>query len=80
MSSQNAHAYVNSAFEAATMKNDTFASPPVLVFGGISDTFVHAANTEAFLNGKKINDPNTLGRKCLIFCCISNRLPLVIVK
>lgn len=33
---------------------------PSICFGGITEDFVHASKTEAFLNGKCLNDPNTL--------------------
>lgn len=33
---------------------------PSICLGGITEDFVHARQTEAFLNGKCLNDPNTL--------------------
>ena len=58
--SQNAHAYVTAAFSAkvASPSSDlTVEERPFLAYGGISGGFVRAANTERFLVGKKLDDP-----------------------
>jgi xanthine dehydrogenase/oxidase len=61
--SQNAHAYVNAGFRI-TIDPQTYyvqsSPPPCLVYGGISEDFVHALQTERFLLGKQLNDPTTL--------------------
>lgn len=59
--SQNAHAYVNAGFRF-NIDRKTFMvkSQPTIVFGGISDTFVHARDTESYLVGKNLNDQNVL--------------------
>ena len=58
--SQNAHAYVTAAFSAkvASPSSDlTVEERPFLAYGGISGGFVRASNTERFLVGKKLDDP-----------------------
>lgn len=56
-----AHAYVNAAFvipyDAGSGK---VTERPTLLFGGISDKFVHAAATERFLAGRPLADDSTL--------------------
>ncbi|XP_049801265.1 uncharacterized protein LOC126236198 isoform X3 [Schistocerca nitens] len=60
--SQNAHAYVNAGFlmkvDQATVGK--LKSKPVIIFGGISPHFVHAENTEEYLNGKNLYDVSVL--------------------
>lgn len=63
---QNAHAYVTAAFAAkvASPSSDlTVEERPFLVYGGISGGFVRAANTERFLVGKKLDDPQGITRQ-----------------
>ena len=59
--SSNAHAYVNAGFRALvdTADNLRVVGRPSLVFGGISPTYVHAANTEDYLTGRSMKDHNT---------------------
>ncbi|KAL3841843.1 hypothetical protein ACJMK2_019942 [Sinanodonta woodiana] len=59
---QNAHAYVNAGFRMRLDPKNNFMvkDTPVIVYGGISNTFVRATNTEAFLQGKQLGDPNVL--------------------
>ena len=55
--SSNAHAYVNAGCLALVDKaNNKFLNRPRLVFGGISSTFIHASNTESFLEGRDITN------------------------
>jgi len=56
--STNAHAYVNAGFLARVdpTMNYQILERPRLVFGGIATNFVHATNTENFLNGRNMND------------------------
>ncbi len=57
--SQNAHAYVNAALRGKVKREAggvSFVGKPSLVFGGISDSFVHASRTEEYLKDKKISD------------------------
>ena len=64
--SQNAHAYVTAAFAAkvASPSSDlTVEERAFLVYGGISGGFVRAANTERFLIGKKLDDPQGITRQ-----------------
>ncbi len=46
---------MNAACYAQVDGNFVVQGTPKLVFGGISNTFVHATKTEAFLIGKKLN-------------------------
>lgn len=57
---QNAHAYVNAAFqlEVNASKNSVIAAK--LCFGGIDETFVHASKAETFLVGKDPFCNNTI--------------------
>ncbi|GFO29439.1 xanthine dehydrogenase [Plakobranchus ocellatus] len=52
-------AYVNAAFnfqlDAST--NYTVKKKPIILFGGISSTKIHAETTEEFLIGKALGDP-----------------------
>ena len=58
--SQNSHAYINAGFrfniDAANAY--TVTSTPSMVFGGVSATFVHATQTEEFLLGRSLVDPD----------------------
>ena len=56
--SSNAHAYVNAGFLANINVENNFqvVGKPTVIFGGISSTFCHAKQTEAFLEGKNMND------------------------
>jgi xanthine dehydrogenase/oxidase len=58
---RNAHAYVNAGFNFS-INPTTFVVQmmPTIVFGGIDSSFVHAKQTENFLNGKKLNDQSVL--------------------
>ncbi|KAL3841842.1 hypothetical protein ACJMK2_019941 [Sinanodonta woodiana] len=59
---QNAHTYVNAGFRMRLDPNNNFTVKeiPVIVYGGISNTFVRATQTEAFLVGKQLGDPDVL--------------------
>ncbi|XP_048242204.1 xanthine dehydrogenase-like isoform X1 [Haliotis rufescens] len=59
---QNAHAYVSAGFRMQLDRSNNFTvkSKPSLVYGGINKTLVHASNTEAFLQGKQLGDPQVL--------------------
>ena len=59
--SSNAHAYVNAGFMALVDSSDNFriVEKPRILFGGISEEFVHATATEVFLTGKSMNDHDT---------------------
>ncbi len=61
MRSQNSHAYVNAGFkfEIDNLSNLLVKSLPNIVFGGISGTFIHAINTEKYLLGQKLSNPDT---------------------
>ncbi|KAF2354200.1 Aldehyde oxidase/xanthine dehydrogenase molybdopterin binding [Trinorchestia longiramus] len=54
----NAHAYVNAAFRLPVDPHDDFKVKGTcsIVFGGISDTFVSATETQQFLQGKSLKD------------------------
>ncbi|XP_060068194.1 uncharacterized protein LOC132548355 isoform X2 [Ylistrum balloti] len=56
---QNAHAYVNAGIRMRLDSKNKYQvkEKPTLVFGGISATFNHATNTETFLMGKQLTDP-----------------------
>ncbi|KAK4325143.1 hypothetical protein Pmani_004297 [Petrolisthes manimaculis] len=58
----NAHAYVNACFRMEVdIENDyKVTSKPIILFGGINPSFIHAANTEEFLIGRKLNDNATI--------------------
>lgn len=49
---QNAHAYVNAAFQLQVNDNKTSIVAAKLCFGGIDENFIHAHKAEAFLVGK----------------------------
>ncbi|XP_055352621.1 uncharacterized protein LOC129598648 isoform X2 [Paramacrobiotus metropolitanus] len=57
---QNAHAYVNAGFRAKVDRSQpgkfVIAEKPAVVFGNISEQFIHADATETFLSGKNIAD------------------------
>lgn len=54
---QNAHAYVNAAFKIKVNKETSVVEErPTLAFGGISESFLRASDTESFLSGKNLND------------------------
>ena len=56
--SSNAHAYVNAGFLANIDVENNFqvVGKPTVIFGGISETFCHAEQTESFLENKNMND------------------------
>ena len=58
---RNAHAYVNCGFNLninpVTYKVQTM---PIIVYGGIDASFIHAKQTENYLNGKQINDEKVI--------------------
>lgn len=58
----NAHAYVNAAFRFQVDENDGFLvkSKPFLLYGGINPNFIHAANTEDFLTGRRLTEQGLL--------------------
>ena len=59
--SQNAHAYVNAGFRFQVDANSlTVQTLPTIVFGGLSQNFVHATKTEKFLLGKTLSDQPTI--------------------
>jgi xanthine dehydrogenase/oxidase len=58
---QNAHAYVNAGFRIQFDPSSfTVTTPPTLVFGGIAEHGVTAAQTASYLNGKVLTDKDTL--------------------
>ena len=56
----NTHAYVNAGLTIALDDKFNVQAKPRLVFGGISPDFVHAENTENFLVGKNLKNPEVL--------------------
>ena len=56
----NTHAYVNAGLTIQLNSEFIVQSKPILVFGGISEDFVHATNTENYLVGKDLKDGNVL--------------------
>lgn len=58
---QNSHAYVNAAF-SMEMEPDgsTVKGKPLFVYGGIEAHSISASATEAYMEGKNLQDPNTL--------------------
>ncbi|XP_042871768.1 indole-3-acetaldehyde oxidase-like [Penaeus japonicus] len=58
----NAHAYVNAAFRFQVDENDGFLvkSKPLVLYGGINPLFIHAANTEEFLSGRRLTEQGLL--------------------
>ena len=56
----NTHAYVNGALRINVDNNFVVQGNPTLVYGGISKNFIHATNTESYLNGKSLKDLETL--------------------
>ncbi|XP_069693946.1 uncharacterized protein [Periplaneta americana] len=66
--SQNAHAHVNAGFlfkMKKTAKGKVLARPTI-VYGGINQYFVHALNTESYLDGKNLFDKKILQTACKI--------------
>lgn len=65
---QNTHAYVNAGFLVKIDKNTYYrvTDPPTIVFGGINPEFIHAKNTENYINGKNLLDLNTVKEACNI--------------
>ncbi|XP_069694441.1 xanthine dehydrogenase-like isoform X2 [Periplaneta americana] len=59
---QNAHAYVNAGFlfKLKMSENGKVSSKPTIVFGGINPEFIHASNTESYVNGKHLFDRKVL--------------------
>ncbi|PNF21140.1 hypothetical protein B7P43_G05076, partial [Cryptotermes secundus] len=59
---QNAHAYVNAGFLFKINVNDSgkVLAKPTIVFGGINPEFIHASNTESYVNGKNLFDRKIL--------------------
>ncbi|KAJ9576510.1 hypothetical protein L9F63_025593, partial [Diploptera punctata] len=59
---QNAHAYVNAGFlfKLKINENGKVLTKPTIVFGGINPEFVHASNTESYINGKNLFDRKVL--------------------
>ncbi|CAH1401637.1 unnamed protein product [Nezara viridula] len=58
---QSAHNYVNAGFMCKMDKKSyNILEKPNLVFGGIKPDFIHAKNTEEYLTGKTLIDPNVL--------------------
>lgn len=59
---QNAHAYVNAGFLFRMKVNDggKVLGKPTIVYGGINPQFIHASNTEAYVNGKNLFDRKIL--------------------
>ena len=56
-----AAAYVNAAFLAEfDQTNKIIVSPPSLVFGGVSDKFIHASDAETMIAGKDLTNPEIL--------------------
>lgn len=56
---QNAHAIVNAGF-LYKLNLDNTVSKATLVFGGLSSKFIHAQQTEVYLNGKPLFRNETL--------------------
>ncbi|PNF35793.1 Xanthine dehydrogenase [Cryptotermes secundus] len=58
---QNAHAYVNAGFLFQIRKSDNgrILRKPTIVYGGINPYFVHAHDTENYLEGKNLFDFKT---------------------
>ncbi|XP_069131711.1 uncharacterized protein [Argopecten irradians] len=73
---QNAHAYVNAGIRMRLDSTQNFLvkEKPTLVFGGISATFNHATQTEAYLVGKQLADPNVFKEFKLYIFSISGAL------
>jgi len=58
---QNAHAYVNAAFNAVVdPTTHKIQGTPILVFGGVVPSCVHAKNTEAVLANADVTDASVL--------------------
>ncbi|KAJ9584592.1 hypothetical protein L9F63_021062, partial [Diploptera punctata] len=55
---ENAEAYVNAGFKfnLNSSQNGKILTKPTIVFGGISSTFIHATQTENYLNGMNLFD------------------------
>jgi len=55
---QNAHAYVNAGFLFRLNVNNggKVLAKPTIVYGGINPQFIHASNTESYVNGKNLFD------------------------
>ena len=58
--SQNAHAYVNAACLIQVDASFNVVQEPRLVFGGVAPDFIHASETEDYLNGKDLSSEATL--------------------
>jgi len=56
------HAHVNAAFlaEVDQENGSKIVSKPSFVFGGVSDSFIHADKTESFVVGKDLKDPSVI--------------------
>ncbi|XP_055381707.1 uncharacterized protein LOC129612212 isoform X2 [Condylostylus longicornis] len=61
---QNAHAYVNGSFliqyDNKPPATNKIVKSARICFGGITENFVHAKNTEEFLNGKDLSDAKVI--------------------
>ncbi|KDR17215.1 hypothetical protein L798_08320, partial [Zootermopsis nevadensis] len=59
---QNAHAYVNAGFLFKISMNESgkVLEKPRIVYGGINPQFIHASNTESYVNGKNLFDRKVL--------------------
>ncbi|KAK0168931.1 hypothetical protein PV327_002687 [Microctonus hyperodae] len=53
---QNAHAHVNAGFLFKLDARQMILEKPNIIFGGIRHDFLHATETENFLNGKSLSD------------------------
>lgn len=58
----NAHAYVNACFRMEVDPTDNFVvtHKPSILLGGINPNFIHAAETENFLMGRRLTDQATV--------------------
>lgn len=56
----NAHAYVNAVFTFEVDESADFmvTSKPIILYGGINPSFIHASLTEEFLNGRSLLESN----------------------
>ena len=68
--SSNAHAYVNAGFLALVDIENAFTitQKPTVVFGGISEDFIHANATEEFLIGRSMSDHDMFQQVVSSFC------------
>ncbi|XP_073971381.1 uncharacterized protein isoform X1 [Rhodnius prolixus] len=53
---QNVHAYVNAGFLFSVGSGNIVLGKPTIVYGGISENFIHAERTESYFTGKCILD------------------------